>query len=130
MKSIIFWDMTPCSPLNCAQRFGGTYRLHLQGRRNMFSKQATLKMEAISSSETSGATQRTTRRHIPENDTLQTFRDFREANVLTKSVDSISDLWRPRGDCPGRSPLNPALASGFCQGQFRIPEVKLVTGYC
>jgi hypothetical protein len=30
-----------------------------------------LKMEARYSSETSGATQRTTRRHIPENDTLQ-----------------------------------------------------------
>jgi hypothetical protein len=34
MKSIIFWDMTPCSLLSCNQRFGGTYRLHLQGRRN------------------------------------------------------------------------------------------------
>jgi hypothetical protein len=32
---------------------------------------STLKMEAIRSSETSGATQRTTRRHIPEDDTLQ-----------------------------------------------------------
>jgi hypothetical protein len=31
----------------------------------------TLKMEAIRSSETSGNTQRTTRRHIPEEDTLQ-----------------------------------------------------------
>jgi hypothetical protein len=27
-----------------------------------------------------------------------TFRDFREANVSIKSVDSISVLWRPRGD--------------------------------
>jgi hypothetical protein len=32
---------------------------------------STLKIEAIRSSETSGATQRTTRRHIPEDDTLQ-----------------------------------------------------------
>jgi hypothetical protein len=31
---------------------------------------STLKMEAIRSSETSGATQRTTRRHTPEDDTL------------------------------------------------------------
>jgi hypothetical protein len=31
----------------------------------------TRKMEAIRSSETSGTTQRTTRRHIPEDDTLQ-----------------------------------------------------------
>jgi hypothetical protein len=40
MKSIIFWDMTPCSPLIFNRRFGGTYRLHLQGRRNRFSKPA------------------------------------------------------------------------------------------
>jgi hypothetical protein len=30
VKSIIFWDMTPCSPLSCTRRFGGTYRLHFQ----------------------------------------------------------------------------------------------------
>jgi hypothetical protein len=24
MKSIIFWDMTPCSPLCSSRRFGGT----------------------------------------------------------------------------------------------------------
>jgi hypothetical protein len=29
MKSIIFWDMTPCSPVSFHRRFGGTYRLHL-----------------------------------------------------------------------------------------------------
>jgi hypothetical protein len=33
LKSIIFWDMTPCSTLSFNRRFGGTYRLHLQGRR-------------------------------------------------------------------------------------------------
>jgi hypothetical protein len=32
MKSIIFWDVTPCSPLSFNRRFGGTYRLHLQGK--------------------------------------------------------------------------------------------------
>jgi hypothetical protein len=83
MKSIIFWDMTPCSPLSVNRRFGGTYRLRLQGRRNMFSKKpasklatcflaeltsSTMKMDAICSSETSVDTQRTTRSHIPEND--------------------------------------------------------------
>jgi hypothetical protein len=78
MKSIIFWDMTPCSQLSCTWRFGGTYRLHLQGRwlatcllDGLLNYSSTLKMEAIRSSEASGATQRTTRRHIPEDDTLQ-----------------------------------------------------------
>jgi hypothetical protein len=41
MKSIIFWDVTPCSTLSFARRFGGTYRLHLQGRRNKSSKPAS-----------------------------------------------------------------------------------------
>jgi hypothetical protein len=79
MKSIIFWDMTPCSPLNCTRRFGGTYRLHLQGQLATcllagLLNYSTLKMEAIRSSETSGAIQRTTRRHIPEDDTLHNHR--------------------------------------------------------
>jgi hypothetical protein len=38
MKSIIFWDMTPCSPSSFNLRFGGTHPLHLHGRRNKFSK--------------------------------------------------------------------------------------------
>jgi hypothetical protein len=33
MKNILFWDITPCSPLKVNPLFGGTYRLHLQGRR-------------------------------------------------------------------------------------------------
>jgi hypothetical protein len=74
LKSPIFWDITPCSSLYVKRRFGGTYRLHLQGRNNKFSKKpackqvatnllerwflaklifSTLKMEAICSSETS-----------------------------------------------------------------------------
>jgi hypothetical protein len=30
-ESPILWDITPCSQLNVNGRFGGTYRLHLQG---------------------------------------------------------------------------------------------------
>jgi hypothetical protein len=51
MKSTIFWDITLCSPLSVNRSFGGTYRLHLQGRKNYL-------------------TQRTTRRHIPEDGNL------------------------------------------------------------
>jgi hypothetical protein len=32
MKSIIFLDITQCSPLKVKRRFGGTYRHHLQGQ--------------------------------------------------------------------------------------------------
>jgi hypothetical protein len=37
-KSTIFWNITPCSPLSVNRSFGGTYRLHLQGRENKLSK--------------------------------------------------------------------------------------------
>jgi hypothetical protein len=60
LKSIIFWDMTPCSPLLATCLLAG-----------LLNYSSTLKMEAIRSSETSGAIQRTTRRHIPEDDTLR-----------------------------------------------------------
>jgi hypothetical protein len=90
MKSDIVWDITSCSPLKVNRRFGGTYRLYLQGRdinqaRNQRSRSvfhllsrwflsqlifSTLKMEAMCSSETSVDTQRTTRRYIPEDCTL------------------------------------------------------------
>jgi hypothetical protein len=43
LKSIILWDMTPCSPLSFNRRFGGTYRLHLQGPRNKLSKKPASK---------------------------------------------------------------------------------------
>jgi hypothetical protein len=33
MKSSVFWDTTPSSPLNVNRCFGGTNRLHLQDRR-------------------------------------------------------------------------------------------------
>jgi hypothetical protein len=33
MKDAVFWDVAPCRYF-VNRRFGGTYRLHLQGRRN------------------------------------------------------------------------------------------------
>jgi hypothetical protein len=46
LKSINFWDITPCSPLSVNRRFGGTFRLHIQGRRNKFSKKPASKQVA------------------------------------------------------------------------------------
>jgi hypothetical protein len=34
----IFWDITPCRPLSVNRRFGGTYRLQLQDRKNKLCK--------------------------------------------------------------------------------------------
>jgi hypothetical protein len=35
LKSTIFWDMTPCSPLSFNGRFGGTYRIRLNMERTI-----------------------------------------------------------------------------------------------
>jgi hypothetical protein len=43
IQNTIFWDITSCSPLSVNRRFGGTYRLHLQGRRNNLSKKPARK---------------------------------------------------------------------------------------
>jgi hypothetical protein len=45
-KNIIFWDITPCSPLNVNRRFGETNRLHLQGRKNKLNKKPAWKQVA------------------------------------------------------------------------------------
>jgi hypothetical protein len=57
MKSIIFWDVTPF--------------ILLANRLLTEIISSTLKMEAICTSETSVSTQQTTRRHIPEDGTLE-----------------------------------------------------------
>jgi hypothetical protein len=93
MKNVVVWDVAPCR--SCVnRRFGGTYRLHLQGRKirergtsvnrclqppahagSSLADFSTLKMEAIHSSETSVHT-RSARRHIPEDGILQVLRNL------------------------------------------------------
>jgi hypothetical protein len=86
VKGAIFWYTTPCSPLKVNRRFGGTCRLHRQGRKISRTRKrenrwqaeqasfSALKMEAICSSETSADFQRTTRRYIPKDGTLHNHR--------------------------------------------------------
>jgi hypothetical protein len=71
LKNAVVWDVAPCRSF-VNRRFGGTYRLHLQGRiirerGTSVSRwlQTTLKMEAIRSSEMSVYTI-SIRRHFPE----------------------------------------------------------------
>jgi hypothetical protein len=90
---VIFWDITPYSPLKINPRFGGTCRLHIQGRKISQIKKPTwrfacyllhagfflcdssaLKMESACSSETSvDDFYWNTVRYIPEDRTLHTW---------------------------------------------------------
>jgi hypothetical protein len=104
-KSTIFWDITPCSPLSTD--VSEKHRLHFQGRKKTsparnqqssafhlllcsFLSRLTfpiLKMEEICSAETPVDTQRTTRRYIPEDGTLQ--KNNRLNEFLVSSVNII-----------------------------------------
>jgi hypothetical protein len=83
MKSVIFWDVTPCSLVAVYRHLRGKFYLRLQGRiisqANRKKKAgcvllgflSTLKMEAVCSSETSTNFYHTIRHHIPEDSTLK-----------------------------------------------------------
>jgi hypothetical protein len=80
MKNAVFLDVAPCR--SCVnQSFGGTYRLHIEDRNihergtsvsRWLETEATLKMDAIRSSEPSVHT-RSTRCHIPEDGILNVY---------------------------------------------------------
>jgi hypothetical protein len=73
--------------LSGTRRFGGTYRLHLQGRRIV--QQTSEQAGGMPPSETSGTILRTTRRHIPEDDTLQNHRCENLKSYTTSLITSI-----------------------------------------
>jgi hypothetical protein len=118
MMIIIFWEMTPCGSYK-NWRFGGSYRLHLQGvrlRTNtewsgkllyrqrlnpiqelttslcVCSQSYTLKMEAIQSSETSVLI-RATWRHLPEDDNHHS---HRHGNLKSYIMDHVFLLQEKR----------------------------------
>jgi hypothetical protein len=82
MKSSIFWDITPSSPLKTKRRFGGKcprlFQVFLIAISfTMFSWLScfsTMKMEATCFSETSVDFQRSTRGYIPEDRTRHKYR--------------------------------------------------------
>jgi hypothetical protein len=46
IRSAIFWDTTPCSPLKVNLRFGRIYHLHLQGQISQVTQQRESKWQA------------------------------------------------------------------------------------
>jgi hypothetical protein len=73
IKSSVFWDIRPCSPLKVNRRSRGTCHFHLHVK-FLLGFSSTLRMEATCSSETSVDSQRTTWRYIPEDRTLHNHR--------------------------------------------------------
>jgi hypothetical protein len=69
MKSSIFWDVTPCSPLKANLRFGGKYRLHLQDSNNKPRKKPGL--SRYQAEKASIDYQRTIWGYIPEERTVE-----------------------------------------------------------
>jgi hypothetical protein len=72
MESSVFWNIRPCTPLKIDRHFGGTNRLHLNGRRMLLYAGiflgyfSTLKTQKTHSSEKSIDFLQTTGRNIPE----------------------------------------------------------------
>jgi hypothetical protein len=94
MKSSVFWDITPCSPLKVNRRFGWTHRLHLHGRRigrATNQRESRWQAEAICSSETSVHSQRTARRYIPQ-DSITAVRTSTPTN--RRMIDELKRIWK------------------------------------
>jgi hypothetical protein len=71
MKTAVFWDITPCDPFKIIWHFGGTCRLHLQGKRWRWRP-----------TETSVDFQWTAWCYIPEGRTLYFLQVYRNAQNL------------------------------------------------
>jgi hypothetical protein len=98
IKISIFWGITPYSPLKIDRRFGQTRLLHLQGLLAtsfhvgfLFGLFFDPEIEATCSSEKSVDSQRTTRRYIPEDRSLHTWKIFL---TFTSDTNIYLDLLR------------------------------------
>jgi hypothetical protein len=114
MKSTIFWNITPCSPLKVRRRFGESYRLHFQGQMNREKYQhergwqaavftlvsyfaySTLKM-MIWYSETSAEFELNIRRYISEDGTLRRNITYFENPIQYKYFRPLFDIAKYRG---------------------------------
>jgi hypothetical protein len=95
LKSIIFWDITPCSPLSVNRSFGGTYRFHLQGRKNKLTKKPAFTCRRWYFSNLL---------HIPITPDL--LRQIRDITMNLASLFCNRDCYGNASSCPGRRKLS------------------------
>jgi hypothetical protein len=143
MKSYIFWDINPCSPLKFNRCFGLIYRLHLQGRRIRFLASCfalvyclayswILDMEATYSSYTSVDLQRTTMHCIPEPKTLHSqvllgcrFCTMWNDDVATKLILHIAS----GSTVIINEPLNIRVLNFVCRQTIHVPTNSVWNGF-
>jgi hypothetical protein len=140
IKSSVFWDVTPRSPLKVKRRFGGTHPLHLKGRRirqarhQRESSSACQKMEIVSSSETSVNFYQITWRRIP-GDTVPLFtrNGMRTSNIafhrtLVLCCEELTVPLNPQTRGTGLSAVSDcvfnALVSRSGWAEFALPTVN------
>jgi hypothetical protein len=106
MQSTIFCDTAPCSPLKVNRGFGGTYRLHLQGRISRARYQRESRWQA----------RRDIHECMEQNADivklfLQTIRSQRPTQVELRVACCVSDSYRETVSIYGTTALSSALAA-------------------
>jgi hypothetical protein len=154
MKNAVFWDVAPCRSCEMNLRFGGIYRLHLQGRKirergtsmsrwllsvyllpahagSSLADFSTPKVEAIRSSETSVHT-RSKRRHISEDGILLflfffpvLFRDIFSIEIVQRRCSDERWMLNWKGSGRKRSWINRSTIQAFSWRCWRKPTREL-----
>jgi hypothetical protein len=107
-KSSIYWDITPFNPLKVNRRFGGTYRFHLQGRRNEFSTKACYIPEDSTAVRTSNPAQLPKRLlQLPQN--------------IHGGLMAMIFVMKPHARTSGKGLLLKALRTNFSVQRSRCP---------
>jgi hypothetical protein len=84
-KSAVFWDMAPCSPY--MNHFGGTYRLHLQGRKSAYHEYVG------DSSSKMSVHVRITRRYMPEDGNFHPYCRLKSYNYFVLHLSALISIF-------------------------------------
>jgi hypothetical protein len=127
MKSTIFCDLTPCSPVKVHRRFGGTYCLHLHSRRVSTALHAACFLLCLLFGPEDGgicSSEMSERGYIPEGSTHHTCRCKNlKCNIISSEAIVLRIFKsRPNATC---------IYKHYKSGQiFRTPDVIINENLC